>query len=208
MYNHLILVTNINPLNLSTALKLYEEKIQKNIITKNNIKNYLHNLNIFTYTYYLITYNKNLEELAKENDHLLKNEDNINILIELGKTMIKKYSDSLTSMVKISKNSIIKKALEFVNKNYYNKITLKEIANSLHVSKNYLCYLFKKKTGYRFCEYVNILRINRAKKLIVESQKNFDYISFDCGFASQSHFSSTFKKYTGITPSEYKNSKK
>ncbi|WP_233428279.1 helix-turn-helix domain-containing protein [Peptoniphilus lacrimalis] len=64
--------------------------------------------------------------------------------------------------------------------------------------------MFKIKTGYKFCEYINLQRVNKAKALIEEDKKTFEFISFDCGFSSQSHFSTTFKKYVGLTPNEYK----
>lgn len=81
---------------------------------------------------------------------------------------------------------------------------LEDIANEVHVSKNYLCYIFKKKTGYNFGKYITLLRINRAKKLIKE-YKIIGYVSYKCGFSSHVYFSIILKKFKRMSPIEYKN---
>ncbi len=99
---------------------------------------------------------------------------------------------------------LIDKALKIINSEYTLGLNLEELAEKLHLSKNYLCSLFKEETGYTFCQYLNTLKTNKAKKLLLEDKKTLEYISYECGFSSQPHFTMTFKKYTGKTPREYK----
>ena len=49
------------------------------------------------------------------------------------------------------------------------KITLQKVATHIHISRNYLCYLFKENTSFKFCEYINMCRINVAKNLLDNS---------------------------------------
>ena len=159
---------------------------------------------MFLYTYFLIEHRRDLEPFSLDNKNKIRMEGSVSKLIYLGEKILKGYRMKFTEAMNQTDHDLIKIALDFINDNYTNKISLQVVADNLHISKNYLCHLFKAETGYRFCEYVNMQRVNRAKKMIMENKKNFEYISFDCGFSSQSHFSTTFKKIAGYTPNEFK----
>ncbi|SHG92916.1 AraC-type DNA-binding protein [Anaerosphaera aminiphila DSM 21120] len=204
MLNQIALAEQLSPSTVKEAINIYSTNIKNTNYNVNSIKKYLNTLNIFLYTYFLLKYNRDLENLAHKNDKIISNENNLQNLIHFGEKLIKEYSNNLEITLEKNDHLIIKNALDIINVTFNKKITLTEIADKLHISKNYLCCLFKKETGYRFCEYINILRVNRAKLLIIQSRKNFDYIAYDCGFSSQSHFSTTFKKYTGTTPNQFK----
>ena len=68
--------------------------------------------------------------------------------------------------------------------------------------------LFKEKMGVAPIEYVNTLRIERACNLIASSPMSFSKVGENCGFYDNFYFSKIFKKITGMTPTEYKNSLK
>ena len=124
-------------------------------------------------------------------------------LENLAKLIIKSYAETLLEKIKCCDNQIVDEAIRLVNSNFDNGINLENLAKILHVSKNYLCRLFKEKTGFTFCQYLNILKTNKAKELLKENKKTLEFIAFSCGFSSQPHFNITFKKYTGLTPKEY-----
>ena len=92
-----------------------------------------------------------------------------------------------------------------LNEHVYNTITLDELCEKLHYGKTYLCTFFKKKTGMSIYQTYLKLKIDEAKKLI---RRNSSFISITnlLYFDSVSHFNYIFKKYTGMTPGEYKNS--
>ena len=73
-------------------------------------------------------------------------------------------------------HELIEDALQYINQNFNKKITLQSVANKLHISRNYLCHLFKVQTGYKFCEYINLQRVNKAKVLIQEDKKTFESV--------------------------------
>ena len=93
----------------------------------------------------------------------------------------------------------------FLSAKLYEKLTLEEICEKLHYGKTYLCTFFKEKTGTTIYKTYLKLKIDEAKKLI-RRKHSFPEIANDLCFDSVSHFNYVFKKYTGMTPGEYKNS--
>ncbi|MGI5948902.1 helix-turn-helix transcriptional regulator [Peptoniphilus sp.] len=185
----------------SEVFKHYTKDDSKNFL---KFKKHIADLNSFLYTYFLITYNKDLVDLHKEFSLILENVKDIKSLESLAENIIKSYSETLLEKISFSDNEIVDEAIKIINDNFNRDINLKDVSETLHVSKNYLCSLFKEETGFTFCQYLNTLRTNMAKNLLKENKKTLEYISFACGFSSQPHFSMTFKKYTGLTPREYR----
>ncbi len=104
-----------------------------------------------------------------------------------------------------NKNSRLKKIIDFINKNYYNDLTLDIIADEFFISKYYLCKYFKNNTGFTVINFINKKRIIEAQKLLKTTNKNITEIAFEVGFNSLNHFERIFKKTNGITASQYKN---
>lgn len=205
MTNYLNLAQMTRPELLGSATEIFE-KISPCSETSSldEMKRQMENLNTFLYTYFLITYNKDLTYLHDEFAKKLEGQlDEVDLKL-LGHDLIEAYSNSLLDAISFSKNEIIDKAIKIINEEYNKGLGLEDLANKLHLSKNYLCSLFKEETGFTFCQYLNTLKTNKAKKLLLEDKKTLEYISYECGFSSQPHFTMTFKKYTGKTPKEYK----
>lgn len=205
MTNYLNLAQMTRPELLECATEIFE-KISPCSETSSldEMKRQMENLNTFLYTYFLITYNKDLTYLHEAFAKRLEGQlDEVDLKL-LGHDLIEAYSNSLLDAISFSKNEIIDKAIKIINEEYNKGLGLEDLADKLHLSKNYLCSLFKEETGFTFCQYLNTLKINKAKKLLLEDKKTLEYISYECGFSSQPHFTMTFKKYTGKTPKEYK----
>lgn len=99
----------------------------------------------------------------------------------------------------------ILQVLEYIQNNYAQKLSLQHLAGIIHVSPTYLSRKFSEETGKNFQEYVVELRVGRAKELMkLNPFISMGAISEQTGFSSQNHFSSAFKKYTGMSPSVYK----
>ena len=205
MTNYLRIAQMARPQCINCATEIFEniEDIKKESSIE-DMKRQIENLNTYIYTYFLITYNKDLSYI---HDNFTKRLEDIyeeEAIKNLAKDLIESYSNSLLDALSFSKNDLIDKALKIINKEYMKGLTLEDLAKKLHLSKNYLCSLFKEETGFTFCQYLNTLKTNKAKKLLTEDKKTLEYISYECGFSSQAHFTMTFKKYTGKTPKEYK----
>lgn len=104
-------------------------------------------------------------------------------------------------------SSAVRKAIAYVNENYSHDITLAAIAEDVQKSTNYFCYIFKKDTGMNFNEYLNTVRINKAKELLRTSEYMVYEISEMVGYHDYSYFAKVFKKNCGCSPSEYKDKK-
>lgn len=100
---------------------------------------------------------------------------------------------------------ISKGVLKYINKNYKNKIDIDSIAKDLNISKYYMCHCFKECIGYGITEFLNIYRIDRARKMLVSNKGSISEVAEKCGFSNMSYFTRTFKKITGFLPSEIKN---
>ena len=204
MTNYLNLAQMTRPELLGCATEIFEKISCSTESSIKDLKSQMENLNTFLYTYFLITYNKDLTYLHEAFAKRLEGQvDEVDLKL-LGHDLIEAYSNSLLDAISFSKNEIIDKAIKIINEEYNKGLGLEDLANKLHLSKNYLCSLFKEETGFTFCQYLNTLKTNKAKKLLLEDKKTLEYISYECGFSSQPHFTMTFKKYTGKTPKEYK----
>jgi AraC-like DNA-binding protein len=84
-------------------------------------------------------------------------------------------------------------------------VKLKDLADELNVSKHHLSQLLNDNLGKSFAQYINELRVEEAKRLLVENnQFTLEAIGFEAGFSSKSTIYATFKKGVGQTPAEYK----
>lgn len=94
--------------------------------------------------------------------------------------------------------------LDYIGKNYMEKISMSDLAEELHISSSTLSRMFKKQMGVHFVEYVNQLRIQYAIKEILYSDENITKIAMDCGFSNLAMFNKMFRKLYGMNPSEYR----
>ena len=95
-------------------------------------------------------------------------------------------------------------AKSYIDAHYSQKITSELLANIFNVNYNYLNRTFTELTGYTIIDYLNRMRIEHAKALIASSSHlSFTDISYLVGIESPYYFSKMFKKYTGITATDY-----
>jgi len=93
--------------------------------------------------------------------------------------------------------------MEYIHQHYVEDITLEDLANQLYISKNYLNQLFKKVTGETFMNYVIRVRMQEAKALLIEGKLMVYEVSEKVGYQNVPYFSTLFKKYWGVNPSDY-----
>ena len=84
------------------------------------------------------------------------------------------------------------------------ELTLEEVANHVHLNPAYFSSLFKQSTGSSFKEYLNMVRIEESKRLLANTDYSVIDIAVASGFGDQSYFCRVFKKYTGLTPRQYR----
>ncbi|NCB02401.1 MAG: response regulator [Spirochaetia bacterium] len=101
-------------------------------------------------------------------------------------------------------NRYIKKALEYVEKNYASALNLQEVADSLSISSSYLSKLFVDKLEMRFTQFVNLYRIKISQHYLKSTDKTIEEIASIVGYNDYKYFSQVFKTVSGMTPMQYK----
>jgi transcriptional regulator GlxA family with amidase domain len=99
----------------------------------------------------------------------------------------------------------IKKAQEFIEANYQEKITVDLLADMFAVGRRSFERRFKKATDNTVIEYIQRVKIEAAKRSFESSRKNINEVMYDVGYTDTKAFRTIFKKITGLTPIEYRN---
>lgn len=113
-------------------------------------------------------------------------------------------SDKVTSQISGTGNAIIEQAKVMIGEEFDKDITLQGIADKLAIHPVWLSHLFKKETGQTFSDYVIELRIEKARRLLRESNLKIYEIASKIGYLDLQHFGKIFKKRTGMSPKEYR----
>ena len=101
------------------------------------------------------------------------------------------------------KDDLVLKVIGMLEDNVYQKITMRHIVENMNYSEPYIAKRFKKACGQSIMSYYVQLRIEEAKRLIRETEKNFTEIAGLLGFSDSQHFTKTFQKYMQMSPKEY-----
>ena len=99
----------------------------------------------------------------------------------------------------------IKKAQEYIEQHYTDKITVDKLSDQFAIGRRSLERRFKKATSNTVTEYVQRVKIEAAKKSFETTRKNINEVMFDVGYSDNKAFRDVFKKITGMTPIHYRN---
>ncbi len=101
-------------------------------------------------------------------------------------------------------DGIITRARDYMRQNFRKDLALEEVAQSVGISPYYFSKLFKEEAGMNFTEYLTGLRIENAKKLLLNREMSIKEVCVNSGYGNPNYFSRIFKKWTGITPTEFR----
>lgn len=156
---------------------------------------------------------KNLEVQDKDLSHdisslykLIDNATQVKELQDLLEDVAMSVVHRINRYNKKNINQILQKAMDYICENYTMSITLNELAEHTYVSTYYLSRMFKKELGKNFVEYLNEVRIDRAKELLKDNKYKTYEVAELVGIQDPHYFSKIFKKYVNMTPTEYKDS--
>lgn len=145
-------------------------------------------------------YNKRLTEVLAILDQCESLAEINDVLKEVSISITKRINNYNRKTI----NSTLRRAMEYINKNYRESITLNDVAENTYVSIYYLSRMFTKELGKNYVDYLNEVRIEKAKEYLRDSNYKTYEIAEMVGIKDAHYFSKLFKKYTGLTPSEYK----
>lgn len=145
--------------------------------------------------------NRNISSLYK----LVEECENVKELNSLLEEVAVKVTAKINSYNNRSMKLTLQKAVDYLGMHYNEQITLNKVAENVFVSTYYLSRMFKKELGQNFVDYLNELRMEKAKELLREGKYKTYQVAEMVGIPDAQYFSKLFKKYTGLTPKECKN---
>ena len=125
---------------------------------------------------------------------------------ELHQTLINKTKEYFSKAESTSQeNPTIFLIKDYISKNYMNEtLSVKDISSHVFLSTSYVCTFFKSETGQTLNQYITEYRMEKAKQLLKDARFKITDISSRVGYSDGNYFGKSFKKYSGLSPSEYR----
>ena len=101
-------------------------------------------------------------------------------------------------------SSLYVNILNYLCFNYTKNITLNDVSEAMHYSKSYIRQIFQKKSQHSIGRYLTMLRIKRAKELLISTSLQINEIAYKIGYNASNYFKNIFKKETGMSPKKYR----
>lgn len=98
---------------------------------------------------------------------------------------------------------LVRKTLHIIEEGYASRLNQKELATTLGISQEYLCYLFNKDVGEPFSKFLRKYRIEIAKQLLADGTVQRDEVPYRVGFSDPKYFGKVFREVTGMSVTEY-----
>lgn len=114
------------------------------------------------------------------------------------------HTENERPTIKVNKDKTLKPIITYIEENYKNDITVNELAQTAHLHPNYFIKTFKKQFGVPPMQYINRLRLTKARYALTNTSGTIQEIAVDSGFNGQSQFSKAFRQMFGLSPSEYR----
>lgn len=187
-------------------------KLNRGILDKFSKENIPDTDKIFKYIQYL----NSIIKCASENDVLLS--ENLSygaICLKIIENKDTKMREQIITEVleeiflkisagKVCNSDIIVRIKEYIHNNYSNELSIQILADYVFFSVNYLCKVFKDETGLTIKQYINDVRMDKAKELLKDPSNKVADVALKIGYDKIHGFLKMFKEYTGMTPSEYR----
>lgn len=143
-----------------------------------------------------------LVELAQASEASMRAEETVEDLVEFAGI----YFDLTVSLLKSGEQSAdpVLVVKDYIQKHYREDLSRDQLSEIVYVTPNYLSKLFREKIGMNMREYINLLRINEAKRLLLSTDGNISDIASDLGYNNISYFSTVFRRISGVSPAEWR----
>lgn len=147
------------------------------------------------------------DNIFRVNNQFLMSQNSIHSLDDLCYKLqetVEIFTECVFNYIPNKNSEIVKKAIQYIAQNFSRNLSLDEVARHVHLNPAYFSTIFKQSTGSSFKEYLNMVRIEESKRLLANTNYSVIDIALATGFEDQSYFSKVFKKYTGLTPKQYR----
>ena len=162
------------------------------------------NCQFFSNNKFYLGSNDYIEILKKIRDKLLDNEKNSEFLVDLyAKELVYHLiQNEAVKQILLDNSNPVNRAIRYMNSNYMQQISIKEIAFNLNMSESSLCQYFKKVTRITPNQYLTKIKLEKAKEML--KSNSVTETAFNLGYLNISYFIMIFKKVYGLTPKQYK----
>ena len=125
-------------------------------------------------------------------------------IVELVVKIYRRLDDAAGHNINITRKRMIENIIEYIHLNYTHRITFSDIADRIYLNKDYLNRIFKHYTGKSIGIYLKQYRLEKACEILAGTDKTIETIYLQTGFQDAKFFYTEFKKYTGLTPGDYR----
>ncbi len=143
------------------------------------------------------------QQLISEVDHAIQSIEE-HKLVRKGTHLVEQHPSLFHEYFEEVENPVIQQVLMYMHQHFDSPLTLELVANQVHLHRSYLSSLFKDVMGVTFSEYLNTIRIERAKCLLRETQLRVYEVAISVGYANSKYFVTVFKSLVGVTPNKYR----
>ena len=102
-------------------------------------------------------------------------------------------------------NTLVKKIIDYISNHYSNELNYETIEKQFNFNPSYLNRIFKAHTGKTLHEFILQYRLNTAMEILRTQTIPVNHVASLCGFTNPYHFAKAFRKFVGVSPSEYRN---
>lgn len=192
---------------INEIFNIYNEK--KMLVAPYILRNYAFELIVFAYECFDTMSYIEKSSLLKMKAEMMDNIHSVQTLDDLQRMLKNNVLHILEEIRKKRRDSyskIVADCIQYVRKEYGNMdLSLALLAEEFHVNPAYLGRIFRKETSVSFNEYLNNVRVEKAKELLVSTNYKGNELCKELGFSSYNYFYMVFKKFTGMNPIEYRN---
>ena len=129
---------------------------------------------------------------------------NLNELNQWLSEVLIRYTNTVFDVSNVEHSDVIMSIVDYIRRNYMNKISLEEIAESVQFSVSYISRIFKNEMGCSITTFINKVRVDNAKLLLLNQNIPLVEVAYLCGFEDQTYFSKVFKKVTDVSPGRFR----
>lgn len=125
-------------------------------------------------------------------------------LLEIFATHLSLVANQLMIQEGESELPMVRRARSFIAEHQQEPIDLAKVAGAVHVSTFYFCKMFKRATGLTFTDYLNRVRVERAREHLLKPHVRVSEVAYEVGFASLTHFNRSFRRVVGQSPTQWR----
>jgi len=202
--NFLSAIETLDTASLTLIIETLSKTLQQSTANGKLIYDVYHELlNIFSYGIksfnYAINYETIITDLLNEFNYFTSIHDLMSNLLSVMQQSLEDYQNQKS----LENTRPIRMAKQYINTYYYKPLTLEMIGKEIGLNPSYFSSIFKKETGISFVDYLNEIRIEHAKHLLLQNHRSISQICEAVGYHDMKYFTKRFKKSTGLSPTDY-----